>query len=87
MDAVKAVVDKETKAVSYQEVTLSKDEGNRPQTQLENLSSLNPVIEGGSITAGNASQLSDGASACVLMDRQLAEQRGFSLWVFIVVWP
>ena len=76
VDAVKAVADKETKAVSYQEVTLSKDEGNRPQTQLENLSSLNPVIEGGSITAGNASQLSDGASACVLMDRQLAEQRG-----------
>ena len=75
VDAVKAVVDKETKAVSYQEVTLSKDEGNRPQTQLENLSSLNPVIEGGSITAGNASQLSDGASACVLMDQSISRAK------------
>ena len=76
--ATKAVTDKETGVVSYQEVTLSQDEGNRPQTQLENLSGLNPVREGGCITAGNASQLSDGASACVVMDRQLAEQRGLS---------
>lgn len=76
--ATKAVTDKETKVVSYQEVTLTQDEGNRPQTQLENLASLNPVIDGGSITAGNASQLSDGASACVLMDRKLAEQRNLS---------
>ncbi len=74
--ATKAVVDKATKEVSYQEVTLTKDEGNRPETQLENLASLNPVREGGFITAGNASQLSDGASACVLMSSQLAEQRG-----------
>ena len=59
-------------------VTLAKDEGNRPQTQLENLSGLNPVRDGGVITAGNASQLSDGASACVLMERKLAEQRGLS---------
>jgi len=76
--ATKAVTDKETGVVSYHEVTLSQDEGNRPQTQLENLSGLNPVREGGCITAGNASQLSDGASACVVMDRQLAEQRGLS---------
>ena len=74
--ATKAVVDKETKEVSYQEVTLSKDEGNRPETQMENLAGLNPVREGGFITAGNASQLSDGASACVLMESKLAEQRG-----------
>ncbi len=73
--ATKMIVDKETKAVSYEEVTLSRDEGNRPGTTIENLQALNPVIEGGSITAGNASQLSDGASACVIMDSKLAEQR------------
>jgi len=72
----KAVVDRETKEVSYQEVTISQDEGNRPSTTLESLQSLNPVIEGGSITAGNASQLSDGASACVIMDGTLAAQQG-----------
>jgi acetyl-CoA C-acetyltransferase len=63
---------------SYQEVTLSKDEGNRPGTTLEGLAALRPVIDGGVITAGNASQLSDGASACVLMDSTLAERRGLS---------
>ncbi|MES2530051.1 MAG: acetyl-CoA C-acyltransferase [Pseudomonadota bacterium] len=73
-----AVVDKATKAVSYQDVTLVRDEGNRPETTLEGLQSLKPVIEGGVITAGNASQLSDGASACVLMDRALAERRGIA---------
>ncbi len=71
-----AVVDKVTKQVSYRQVTLDKDEGNRPGTTLEGLQSLKPVIEGGCITAGNASQLSDGASACVLMESKLAEQRG-----------
>jgi acetyl-CoA C-acetyltransferase len=76
--ATMAVVDKETKAVSYKEVTLSRDEGNRPDTTLESLAGLKPVIEGGVVTAGNASQLSDGASACVLMDRKLAEQRGLA---------
>jgi len=76
--ASKGLFNKETKEITFEEVTLTKDEGNRPQTQLENLSGLNPVREGGSITAGNASQLSDGASACVLMDSQLAEQRGLS---------
>ncbi|MBO9355632.1 acetyl-CoA C-acyltransferase [Bordetella petrii] len=70
------VVDKETKAVSHKDVTLSRDEGNRADTTLEGLRQLKPVIEGGVVTAGNASQLSDGASACVLMDRQLAESRG-----------
>lgn len=74
--ATKAIMDRETKEVSYEEVTLSKDEGNRPETTLESLQGLNPVIEGGCVTAGNASQLSDGASASVLMDSKLAEQRG-----------
>ncbi|MDG1582785.1 acetyl-CoA C-acyltransferase [Pseudomonas sp. GOM6] len=74
--ATKKLVDKETGAVSYQEVTLSLDEGNRPQTVLADLQNLKPVIEGGCITAGNASQLSDGASASVLMSGALAAQRG-----------
>lgn len=72
--ATKVVFDKATKEQSQQEVTLSKDEGNRADTTLEGLQGLNPVIEGGCITAGNASQLSDGASASVLMDGTLAEQ-------------
>src|SRR5690606_19821589 len=59
-----------------QTVTLSKDEGNRPDTSAEGLASLRPVIDGGAITAGNASQLSDGASACVMMEAGLAAQRG-----------
>lgn len=71
-----AVVDKNTRETSYKSVTLSRDEGNRPETTLESLAALKPVIEGGVVTAGNASQLSDGASACVLMDRGLAERRG-----------
>ncbi|ERO64154.1 acetyl-CoA C-acyltransferase [Pseudomonas piscis] len=73
--ATKQVVDKASGAVSFEEVTLRRDEGNRPQTVLEDLSNLKPVVEGGCITAGNASQLSDGASACLLMDGRLAEQR------------
>lgn len=72
----KGVMDKETKEISFEEVTLSKDEGNRPSTNMEGLANLRVVIEGGTITAGNASQLSDGASASVLMDSKLAEQKG-----------
>lgn len=71
----RAVLDKETGEVTYEEVLLEKDEGNRPGTTLENLQDLAPVIENGCITAGNASQLSDGASACVVMDGQLAEKK------------
>lgn len=71
----KAVFNKETKEISFEEATLSKDEGNRPQTQLADLQGLNPVLDGGCITAGNASQLSDGASACVVMDSALASKR------------
>lgn len=71
------VVDKETKEVSQREFTLTKDEGNRPETTLEGLQSLQPVMGPGMcITAGNASQLSDGSSASVLMEAKLAEQRG-----------
>ncbi|GAB2730612.1 acetyl-CoA C-acyltransferase [Comamonas sediminis] len=74
-----AVTDKLTKEVSLQDVTLARDEGNRPDTSLEGLAALKPVIEGGVITAGNASQLSDGASACVVMDSVLAERRGLEV--------
>lgn len=69
-------VDKETKQQSVHDITLDKDEGNRPTTTLEGLNGLKPVFEGGVITAGNASQLSDGASASVLMDSTLAEKKG-----------
>ncbi|WP_085808527.1 acetyl-CoA C-acyltransferase [Sphingomonas sp. TZW2008] len=74
-----AVVNKETKEVSYKEVTLSKDEGNRADTTLEGLKALKPVLGPDlNITAGNASQLSDGASASVLMEEKVAEQKGLT---------
>lgn len=77
--ATKMNVDRETGETSYEEVVLSADECNRPQTTLEQLGSLKPVMgEGTSITAGNASQLSDGASAMVVMDAKVAEQQGLS---------
>ena len=74
--ATKMVTDKATGATSMEEVVLKKDEGNRPETTLENLKALKPVRENGCVTAGNASQLSDGASVCVLMEAGLAAQRG-----------
>jgi acetyl-CoA C-acetyltransferase len=75
--ATMAVKDKVTGEISKHQVTIDKDEGNRPDTTLEGLASLQPVRgEGMTVTAGNASQLSDGASACVLMDASLAEKRG-----------
>ena len=70
------VTDRETKKVSSQRLTFSRDEGNRADTTYDTLAQLKPVIDGGSVTAGNASQLSDGASACALMDAKLAERRG-----------
>ena len=83
MATVMQVMDKATGQASSLEVTLSKDEGNRPDTTLEGLQSLKPVFGGGQsiaegrfITAGNASQLSDGASASVLMEAREAERRG-----------
>ncbi len=72
----KRVVDRESGDESFEEVTLAKDEGNRPGTTVETLSALKPVVEGGTITAGNASQLSDGAAATVVMDSDLASKRG-----------
>ncbi|GGA12643.1 acetyl-CoA C-acyltransferase [Neptunicoccus cionae] len=76
--AIKRVKNRETGEETVEEVTLSKDEGNRPGTTAETLGALNPVVEGGLITAGNASQLSDGASACVLMEGKMAEQQGLT---------
>ncbi|MBH9981889.1 acetyl-CoA C-acyltransferase [Bartonella sp. B10834G6] len=67
--------DKETGEVTQETVTLSKDEGNRPGTTLEALSKLNPVKEERFVTAGNASQLSDGASVCVLMSKTQASKQ------------
>jgi acetyl-CoA acetyltransferase family protein len=70
------VVDRVTGEKTVKEVTLTKDEGNRPETTYEGLRDLKPVIEGGVVTAGNASQLSDGASACVIMESRIAARRG-----------
>lgn len=74
-----AVADNDTQDIRQREVIFSKDEGNRPETTLDSLAALKPVIEGGSITAGNASQLSDGAAACVLMSDTVASQRGLKV--------
>jgi acetyl-CoA C-acetyltransferase len=77
MLSVKLVQNKDTGEITKEDVTLTKDEGNRPSTTLEDLLKLKPVRgEDKFITAGNASQLSDGASACVLMEGKLAQQRG-----------
>ncbi|WP_373090656.1 acetyl-CoA C-acyltransferase [Zhongshania sp.] len=80
-----SVFNKETKETTFKDVLLEKDECNRPTTTLERLSALAPIWKDGQwikqgrfITAGNASQLSDGASACVVMDRKLAEQHGLA---------
>jgi acetyl-CoA acetyltransferase family protein len=70
------LVNKETKEVTQKEVTLAKDEGNRPDTNAEGLAALQPVLPNGTVTAGNASQLSDGSAASVLMEEKLAEKRG-----------
>jgi len=70
------VTDKATGEVQRRQVVLDRDEGNRPDTTLEGLSALKPVIDGGSVSAGNSSQLSDGASACVLMEAASASRRG-----------
>lgn len=74
--ATMKVQNKETGEISSREVTLTRDEGNRPDTTLEGLAKLKPVIEGGVVTAGNASQLSDGAAAVVVMSDDLARERG-----------
>src|SRR6202049_2973712 len=71
-----AVADKDTKEITYQEVTLQTHEGPRPDTTAEGLAKIKPVFEGKAISAGNASQLSDGASACVIMSGRVAAQKG-----------
>ena len=83
MTTVMKMQDRETKEISEHEVTLSKDEGNRPGTTAESLGGLQPVFkdgqvvkEGKFITAGNASQLSDGSSAAIVMEAKLAEKKG-----------
>jgi acetyl-CoA C-acetyltransferase len=77
LETTKIVKNKDTGEISQETVCLKKDEGNRPETNLEGLNSLKPVMgEDAFITAGNASQLSDGASACVLMSAKKAEQLG-----------
>ena len=76
LPSTRGVMDRETGEISFEDVVLEKDEGNRPSTTLEALTGLKPVREGGFITAGNASQLSDGASAAVVMEASLAGKRG-----------
>ena len=85
INTVMKVQDRDTSAIFEREVTLAVDEGNRPGTRYETVAGLAPVFSGGlrieqgaCITAGNASQLSDGASAAVVMEARLAEQRGLA---------
>lgn len=78
VSANKGVMDRDTKEISFEDVTLEQDEGNRPQTSIEGLAGLKPVRDDGVITAGNASQLSDGASASVVMEAGLAEKKGLA---------
>jgi acetyl-CoA C-acetyltransferase len=70
------VQDKVTQEISTKEVTVTSDEGIRADTTVEGVSQIKPAVPGGTIAAGNASQFSDGAGACVLMDRVTAERRG-----------
>lgn len=73
-----AFADPKTRQMGTREVTVSKDEGIRADTTYEGVSKIRPAIPGGVIAAGNASQFSDGAAACVVMDAKLAEQRGIA---------
>ena len=73
-----SVTDKATGETSMKEVTLAKDEGNRPETTLEGLKALAPVLPEGTITAGNASQLSDGSAAVVIMEAATAAKKGLT---------
>jgi acetyl-CoA C-acetyltransferase len=76
MQTVMGVVDKASGAIVTREVSIDRDEGIRPDTTLEAVAKIRPALPGGVITAGNASQFSDGSSACVLMEAKLAERRG-----------
>jgi acetyl-CoA C-acetyltransferase/acetyl-CoA acyltransferase len=75
---VMSVADKVTGDIAMRDVTLTKDEGNRPETTLEGLASLKPVLPDGIVTAGNASQLSDGSAAVIVMEGALAAKRGLT---------
>ncbi len=74
----KNIKDKDGNVTSAETVTLDRDEGMRPGTTFESISSLKPVYDGGTVTAGNASQLSDGASVCVVMSANEAARRGLT---------
>ncbi|HTD72933.1 MAG TPA: acetyl-CoA C-acyltransferase [Steroidobacteraceae bacterium] len=76
MTTIMGVTDKNTGTIGMREVTISSDEGIRADTTLEGVSKIRSALPGGVITAGNASQFSDGSSACVVMDAKLAEKRG-----------
>ncbi|MDG1945939.1 MAG: acetyl-CoA C-acyltransferase [Halioglobus sp.] len=85
MKTTRAVFNKDTKETTYEDALVDRDDCNRPATTLESLAALEPVFKDGQwikagkfVTAGNSSQLSDGASACVVMDSQLASQKGLS---------
>jgi acetyl-CoA C-acetyltransferase len=79
VSAMKNVVDKSLAVLGQEEVTLTQDECNRPGTEIEGLAKLKPLFEGGTVTAGNCSQLSDGASVCVIMDADEAARRGIPI--------
>lgn len=78
IETMKQLRDKAGVDLGHEPVRLTGDEGARPETTLEGLAALKPVREGGTVTAGNASQLSDGASACVVMAESEAERRGLA---------
>ena len=78
MTTTMGAIDKATGAAMSKEVTISTDEGIRPDTTLEGVSKIRSAVPGGVVTAGNASQFSDGASACVMMSSKLAEQRNLN---------
>jgi acetyl-CoA C-acetyltransferase len=79
IDVTKNLVDKELAVTGQEELTFAADECNRPGTDLESLGRLKSLFEGGSVTAGNCSQLSDGASVCVIMDADEASRRGIPI--------
>ena len=76
MTTVMGVLDKATGRITRKEVTIASDEGIRPDTTIEGVSKIRAALPGGVVTAGNASQFSDGASVCVVMNGKLAEKRG-----------
>ena len=78
IDVTMAVADKETSRIYTKEVTLAADEGIRADTTYDGVAKINPALPGGTVAAGNASQFSDGAAACVVMSAETAQRRGLS---------